>query len=275
MDQREIEARPDVLSFTSDALGQDTEVTGPVRVKLWACSSAPNTDFVVRLVDVFPDGRAFNLTDGIVRTDFEPNQPQELDIDLWATSNVFKAGHRIRVDVTSSSFPRWDRNPNTGPPLRRRRRGGDGAPDDPARRGARVARGAATGLGAAKRRGALARVYGMSSSIPRRIGSALGVTHGPNARHDFDARLHTDGTFQDVDVVRAETRDGVQVLDGGHELAIRFHSFDATDGINFHIDGGDRLRLALRLDDHLIGTEHIFLGPNGDHPEHNPFVLHR
>jgi putative CocE/NonD family hydrolase len=117
MDQREIEARPDVLAFTSAALGQDTEVTGPVRAKLWACSSAPNTDFVVRLVDVFPDGRAFNLTDGIVRTTFEPNQPQELEVDLWATSNVFKAGHRIRVDVTSSSFPRWDRNPNTGHPF--------------------------------------------------------------------------------------------------------------------------------------------------------------
>jgi len=100
-------------------------------------------------------------------------------------------------------------------------------------------------------------------------------THGPNARHDFDARLRTDGTFQDVDVVRAESRDGVQVVDGGHELVIHFQTFDATDGVNFHIDGGERLRLALRLDDHLIGTDHVFLGPNGDHPDDNPFVLHR
>jgi uncharacterized protein len=117
MDQRDIEARDDVLSYTTEPLGSDTETTGPVTVRLWACTSAPHTDFVARLVDVHPDGRAFNLTDGIVRASFEPNQPTELTIDLWATSNVFKAGHRIRVDVTSSSFPRWDRNPNTGHPF--------------------------------------------------------------------------------------------------------------------------------------------------------------
>ncbi len=117
-DQREIEARPDVLSFTTPPLPSDVEVTGPVEVKLWACTTAPSTDFVARLVDVWPDGRAFNLTDGIIRTSqLEPNRPYEHRIDLWATSNVFKAGHRIRVDITSSSFPRWDRNPNTGAPL--------------------------------------------------------------------------------------------------------------------------------------------------------------
>ena len=100
-------------------------------------------------------------------------------------------------------------------------------------------------------------------------------THGPNARHDFDARLRTDGTFTDLDVVRAESRDGVEVRDGGHELVIHFNTFDATDGVNFRIADGDRLRFALRLDDHLIGTQRIFLGPQGDHPDSNPFVLHR
>ena len=123
LDQRSIEARADVLTYTTPPLGRDTEVTGPVRVRLWACSSAPDTDFVARLVDVYPDGRAYNLTDGIIRARFregsasgllEPGRPYPFEIDLWATSNVFKAGHRIRLQVCSSSFPRWDRNPNTG-----------------------------------------------------------------------------------------------------------------------------------------------------------------
>lgn len=125
-DQRPIEARSDVLSYTTPPLEHDVEATGPVHVRLWAASSAPDTDFVARLVDVHPDGYAQNLTDGIVRAryrDFgrgtppsliEPGRPYEFEIDLWATSNLFRRGHRIRVDVTSSSFPRWDRNPNTG-----------------------------------------------------------------------------------------------------------------------------------------------------------------
>ena len=123
-DQRRIEARPDVLTFTSAPLQQDLEVTGPVEVRLWASSSAPDTDFVARLCDVFPDGRSINLTDGIIRGRYrngigdpallEPGRPYEFSIDLWATSNVFRAGHCIRLQVTSSSFPRWDRNPNTG-----------------------------------------------------------------------------------------------------------------------------------------------------------------
>ena len=123
VDQREIEARPDVLTFTTPPLEHDIEVTGPVSVQLWACTSAPDTDFVARLVDVYPDGRAFNLTDGIIRASsclkapVEPGRPTPFTIDLWATSNVFRAGHRIRLHVTSSNFPRWDRNPNTGHPL--------------------------------------------------------------------------------------------------------------------------------------------------------------
>jgi putative CocE/NonD family hydrolase len=128
-DQRTIETRPDVLVYTSDPLRHDTEVTGPITVHLWAVSSAPDTDFVARLVDVMPDGRSFNLTDGIVRarhrnfalgeppSPIVPGQAYEYVIDLWATSNVFLAGHRIRLHVTSSSFPRWDRNPNTGHPF--------------------------------------------------------------------------------------------------------------------------------------------------------------
>ncbi|HEX5501365.1 MAG TPA: CocE/NonD family hydrolase, partial [Thermomicrobiales bacterium] len=123
------EARPDVLVYRTPPLERDTEVTGPITVHLWATSSAPDTDFVARLTDVFPDGRAINLTDGIVRAryrDFangapssliEPGRPYEYTIDLWATSNVFKAGHRVGLQVTSSNFPRWDRNPNTGHPF--------------------------------------------------------------------------------------------------------------------------------------------------------------
>lgn len=125
-DQRPIESREDVLVYTSEVLTGDVEVTGPIKVHLWAVSSAPDTDFVARLVDVHPDGYAQNLTDGIIRAryrNFErgeapslivPGAAYEYEIDLWATSNLFKAGHRIRLDVTSSSFPRWDRNPNTG-----------------------------------------------------------------------------------------------------------------------------------------------------------------
>jgi putative CocE/NonD family hydrolase len=125
-DQRATEGREDVLVYTTPVLEQDVEVTGPILVHLWAASSAPDTDFVARLVDVHPSGYAQNLTDGIIRARYchfsrgeapsliKPGKAYEFEIDLWATSNVFKAGHRIRLDVTSSNFPRWDRNPNTG-----------------------------------------------------------------------------------------------------------------------------------------------------------------
>jgi putative CocE/NonD family hydrolase len=117
LDQRPVESRPDVLVFTSDALDRDLEVTGPVRVRLWAATSAPSTDWVARLCDVFPDGRSLNLTDGVVRARAEPGVAGEREVDLWATSNVFRAGHRIRLQVTSSCFPRWDRNLNTTDPV--------------------------------------------------------------------------------------------------------------------------------------------------------------
>ncbi len=125
-DQTPVESREDVLVYTTPVLEQDVEVTGPISVHLWAVSSAPDTDFVVRLSDVYPNGYVQNLTDGIIRARYrnfirgeqpspiEPGKAYEYEIDLWATSNVFKQGHRIRLDVTSSCFPRWDRNPNTG-----------------------------------------------------------------------------------------------------------------------------------------------------------------
>ncbi len=125
-DQRPLEAREDVLVYTSERLARDTEVTGPVVVRLCAASDARDTDFVARLVDVHPDGFAQNLTDGTIRARYrngdtpellEPGRPYEFTIDLWSTANVFKAGHRIRLDIASANFPRWDRNPNTAAPF--------------------------------------------------------------------------------------------------------------------------------------------------------------
>jgi putative CocE/NonD family hydrolase len=123
-DQRAVEARPDVLCYTSEPLESAVEVTGPVRVTLYASSSAVDTDFTAKLVDVCPCGCANNLTDGIIRARYRndmrkpelmtPGEVYRFEIDLWATSNVFGAGHRIRVEISSSNFPRFDRNPNTG-----------------------------------------------------------------------------------------------------------------------------------------------------------------
>jgi putative CocE/NonD family hydrolase len=125
-DQRAIEARPDVLSFTSEVLSSDLEVTGPLNVTLHAATSAADTDFTARLVDVWPDGRAMGVADGIVRARYRdgtgqpdpvtPGFVHQYAIDLIATSQVFKAGHRVRVDVSSSNFPCFDRNPGNGAP---------------------------------------------------------------------------------------------------------------------------------------------------------------
>lgn len=109
-----IEARDDVLVFTSAPLEDNLEVTGRIRVVLHVESTAPSTDWVARLCDVDADGRSFNLCDGILRTAGGANACQRIEIDLWSTSNVFLAGHRVRVQVTNSCFPRWDRNLNTG-----------------------------------------------------------------------------------------------------------------------------------------------------------------
>jgi uncharacterized protein len=114
MDQAAVEARADVLVFTSEPLEKELEVTGRVRVVLHAESSAPSTDWVARLCDVHPNGRSRNLCDGILRVTGGAQRCRRYEIDLWSTSNAFLVGHRIRVHLTSSSFPRWDRNLNTG-----------------------------------------------------------------------------------------------------------------------------------------------------------------
>jgi len=128
-----LSARRDVVVFQTEPLAADVEVTGEIEVKLWASSSAVDTDFTAKLVDVhppnpdYPAGFDQNLEDGIIRARFrdslkqeklmEPGAVYEFTIKLYPTSNVFKRGHRIRVDVSSSNFPRFDVNPNTGEPL--------------------------------------------------------------------------------------------------------------------------------------------------------------
>lgn len=109
-----IEARPDVLVYSTPPLEQDTEVTGPVRLMLHVSTSAPHTDFTAKLVDVFPDRSAYNVSEGILRQAYASETPTEIAIELWPTSRLFRQGHRIRLEVSSSNFPRFDRNPNTG-----------------------------------------------------------------------------------------------------------------------------------------------------------------
>jgi hypothetical protein len=113
-EQSRIEARDDVCVFTSHRLAKDLEVTGRVRVVLYTESSSPSTDWVARLCDVEPDGRSFNLCEGICRISEGADDCVRTEIDLLSTSNVFLAGHQLRVQITSSCFPQWDRNLNTG-----------------------------------------------------------------------------------------------------------------------------------------------------------------
>jgi putative CocE/NonD family hydrolase len=123
-DQKEVESRPDVLVYSTEPLDSDVEVTGPVTLDLYAVSSAVDTDFTAKLIDVWPNGFAQNLTEGIIRASYRestseakpivPGKVYEYKIDLWSTSNVFLKGHRIRLEVSSSNFPRFDRNLNTG-----------------------------------------------------------------------------------------------------------------------------------------------------------------
>ena len=125
-DRRPVEQRADVLVYTGATLTYDLEVTGPILAHLHVASSAPDTDFTVALVDVFPDGRATLIQDGILRASYrhgtddiaplEPGCPCKLTVDLWSTSYLVKAGHRLRVEVSSSCFNRYDRNLNTGGP---------------------------------------------------------------------------------------------------------------------------------------------------------------
>ncbi|HMD86330.1 MAG TPA: CocE/NonD family hydrolase [Terriglobia bacterium] len=123
-DQRPVENREDVLVYTTPAFKQDTEVTGPVTLELYASSSAVDTDFTGKLSDVWPNGFAQNLTEGILRGRYRtsrekaelmnPGEVYRLTLNLWSTSNVFLAGHKLRLEVSSSNFPRFDRNLNTG-----------------------------------------------------------------------------------------------------------------------------------------------------------------
>lgn len=115
-DQSAAEARQDVLVFTTEPLNADLEITGRVRATLFASTDGPSTDWVVRLCDVDDRGVSRNIVDGITRVHTEPARVEEVEIDLWSTSIVVPAGHRLRVQVTSSNFPRWDRNLNTGEP---------------------------------------------------------------------------------------------------------------------------------------------------------------
>lgn len=123
-DQSKVEERDDVLVYSTGAFDKDTEVTGLVSLDLYAKSSAVDTDFTAKLVDVWPNGFVQNLTEGIIRAryrnsqvkpeDLVPGQVYHLKVDLWSTSNVFLKGHKLRVEVSSSNFPRFDRNLNTG-----------------------------------------------------------------------------------------------------------------------------------------------------------------
>ena len=126
-DQRPNEHREDILVYTSEFLDEELEIAGPVKMKLYASSSAVDTDFVARLIDVYPDGRSINIAEGILRARYrnslsepeplEPGEVYELEIDLIGTANAFQKGHRIRVHVTSSHFPQFSRNLNTGKPF--------------------------------------------------------------------------------------------------------------------------------------------------------------
>lgn len=113
--QNGIEARSDVLVYSSDVLKQATEITGLIKLILHISTDVPQTDFTAKLVDVYPDGRAYNISNGILRRAFSTEeQPVEIEIELWPTSTLIGIGHRIRLEISSSDFPRYDRNPNTG-----------------------------------------------------------------------------------------------------------------------------------------------------------------
>ncbi|MBF6330984.1 CocE/NonD family hydrolase [Nocardia transvalensis] len=126
-DQYVVEQRSDVLTYTTDPMPTDTEITGPTEVKLWAASTAPDTDFTAKLVAVAPDGSTVNLNNGIIRAAFRdslehptpivPGQPYQYTIRIWPTSYLVKAGSRIRLEISSSDYPQYAPNPNTGEPF--------------------------------------------------------------------------------------------------------------------------------------------------------------
>ena len=122
--EAEVEMRHDILVYTSDVLKEGVEVTGPIKAVLYVSSSEKDTDFTAKLVDVYPDGTAYNIQEGILRARYregfiqrvwmKPGEVYQLEIDLQTTSNFFGQGHRIRVEISSSNFPRFERNLNTG-----------------------------------------------------------------------------------------------------------------------------------------------------------------
>jgi hypothetical protein len=131
VDVSQVQERSDALTYTTGPLEHDLDVAGPLKLVLYASSSAPDTDFAARLSDVFPDGRAIQLQNGVLRARYrsvdegpellDPGRTYRLEIDMWATANRFRAGHRLRIDISSADFPRFDRNTNRGgedaPPL--------------------------------------------------------------------------------------------------------------------------------------------------------------
>jgi uncharacterized protein len=116
-DNRELERRPDVLTYTSEPLRTALEITGPVTAELFVSSSRPSTDFLARLCDVDPKGPSVNITDGLIRLTSASPQPQQVRIDLWPTAHQFRPGHRIRLQVSSGAHPRYVRNTGSGEPL--------------------------------------------------------------------------------------------------------------------------------------------------------------
>ncbi|MHC4403120.1 MAG: CocE/NonD family hydrolase [Planctomycetota bacterium] len=124
LDQRPVETRPDILLFTTDALDEPMEITGHLYARLFVSSDCPDTDFAVKVCDVHPDGASILITDGILKARFregftrevlmEPGATCEILVDLWSTSYIFNRGHRIRVSITSSNWPRFTPNPNNG-----------------------------------------------------------------------------------------------------------------------------------------------------------------
>lgn len=114
VDQRPVEVRDDVLVYTSDILSLDLTVVGTIRATIGFSTSGRSADVTVKVVDVHPDGRALNVVDSIRRLAFVPGQPQAVEVEVGSTAMCFRAGHRIRVEISSSNFPRFDRNPSTG-----------------------------------------------------------------------------------------------------------------------------------------------------------------
>ncbi|NHJ39350.1 MAG: CocE/NonD family hydrolase [Asgard group archaeon] len=126
-DQASLELRDDILIFNSEILTENLEITGHLNAHLWVSSNCTDTDFTVKLTDVYPDGRSMLIQDGIVRAKYRnnrtnpelltPDEKVEVEIDLWSTSYVFNPGHRIRVAISSSNYPRFSANPNNGDPI--------------------------------------------------------------------------------------------------------------------------------------------------------------